>query len=75
MIALLISVDNNVASMELKIFNKHQKQVKNMQLINEQGEILLQFGKVDKKGLFHVDYKAPFTAFSALGAALAQFDL
>mmetsp|Transcript_22950 Transcript_22950/g.48189 ORF Transcript_22950/g.48189 Transcript_22950/m.48189 type:complete len:278 (-) Transcript_22950:1849-2682(-) len=49
--------------------------VKNMQLMNEQGEILLQFGKVDKKGRFHLDYKAPFTAFSALGAALAQFDL
>jgi tubby-related protein 1 len=48
--------------------------VKNMQLENEQGEILLQFGKVDEHR-FHLDYKAPFTAFSAFGAALCQFDL
>ncbi|KAL7484977.1 hypothetical protein ACHAW6_010579 [Cyclotella cf. meneghiniana] len=48
--------------------------VKNMQLENEQGEILLQFGKVDDQR-FHLDYRAPFTAFSAFGAALCQFDL
>lgn len=48
--------------------------VKNMQLENEQGEILLQFGKVSQNS-FHLDYKAPFTAFSAFGAALCQFDL
>eukprot|EP00804_Cyclotella_cryptica_P028994 CCRYP_012412-RA/>CCRYP_012412-RA protein AED:0.04 eAED:-0.02 QI:0/0/0/1/1/1/2/0/335 len=48
--------------------------VKNMQLESEQGEILLQFGKVDDQR-FHLDYKAPFTAFSAFGAALCQFDL
>ena len=61
---------------------------------NEQGECLLQFGKVDDK-TFHLDYKvggrtqddiclalkktysihlpqAPFSAFSAFGAALCQ---
>lgn len=48
--------------------------VKNMQLENEQGEILLQFGKVNGQR-FHLDYKAPFTAFSAFGAALCQFDM
>ena len=48
--------------------------VKNMQLENEDGEILLQFGKVDEKR-FHLDYKAPFSAFSAFAAALCQFDL
>lgn len=36
--------------------------VKNMQLENEQGEVLLQFGKVDED-TFHLDYKSPFTAF------------
>ncbi|KAL7550819.1 hypothetical protein ACHAWF_014029 [Thalassiosira exigua] len=48
--------------------------VKNMQLENENGDCLLQFGKVDED-CFHLDYKAPFTAFSAFGAALCQFDL
>jgi len=48
--------------------------VKNMQLENEQGERLLQFGKVDEN-TFHLDYKAPFTAFSAFSSALCQFDL
>jgi tubby-related protein 1 len=48
--------------------------VKNMQLENDQGEILLQFGKVDDQR-FHLDYKAPFTAVSAFAAALCQFDL
>lgn len=48
--------------------------VKNMQLENEQGECLLQFGKVDEN-TFHLDYKAPFTAFSAFSSALCQFDL
>ncbi|KAL7541134.1 hypothetical protein ACHAXR_010663 [Thalassiosira sp. AJA248-18] len=48
--------------------------VKNTQLENEQGDCLLQFGKVDEK-TFHLDYKAPFSAFSAFGAALCQFDL
>lgn len=48
--------------------------VKNMQLENEQGEVLLQFGKVDEQR-FHLDFRAPFTAFSAFGAALCQFDL
>ena len=48
--------------------------VKNMQLENEQGEVLLQFGKVDA-ATFHLDYKAPFTAFSAFSASLCQFDL
>lgn len=48
--------------------------VKNMQLENENGEVLLQFGKVDDKR-FHLDYKAPFNAFSAFGAAICQFDL
>lgn len=48
--------------------------VKNMQLENEHGEVILQFGKVDDD-CFHLDYKAPFTAFSAFGAALCQFDL
>ena len=48
--------------------------VKNMQLEMAGGEVLLQFGKVDED-TFHLDYKAPFTAFSAFGAALCQFDL
>jgi hypothetical protein len=48
--------------------------VKNMQLEDEQGEVLLQFGKVDENR-FHLDYKAPFTAFGAFAAALCQFDL
>ena len=48
--------------------------VKNCQLENEEGECLLQFGKVDDNN-FHLDYKAPFTAFSAFGLALSQFDL
>jgi hypothetical protein len=48
--------------------------VKNMQLENEQGEVLLQFGKVDEHR-FHLDFRAPFTAFSAFAAALCQFDL
>mmetsp|Transcript_28618 Transcript_28618/g.45071 ORF Transcript_28618/g.45071 Transcript_28618/m.45071 type:complete len:292 (+) Transcript_28618:52-927(+) len=48
--------------------------VKNMQLENQMGEILLQFGKVDDVR-FHLDFKAPFTAVSAFAAALAQFDL
>lgn len=47
--------------------------VKNMQL-EAGGEVMLQFGKVDED-TFHLDYKAPFTAFSAFGAALCQFDL
>jgi hypothetical protein len=45
-----------------------------MQLEDEHGEVLLQFGKVDEER-FHLDYKAPFTAFSAFGAALCQFDM
>lgn len=49
--------------------------IKNMQLENEHGECLLQFGKVDEENRFHLDYKAPFTAFSAFGVALCQFDL
>jgi hypothetical protein len=49
--------------------------IKNMQLENEHGVCLLQFGKVDEENRFHLDYKAPFTAFSAFGAALCQFDL
>lgn len=48
--------------------------VKNMQLENQMGQILLQFGKVDDVR-FHLDFKAPFTAVSAFAAALAQFDL
>lgn len=48
--------------------------VKNMQLEDEQGEVLLQFGKVDENR-FHLDYKAPFTAFGAFAAALCQFDM
>ncbi|KAL9189157.1 hypothetical protein ACHAXT_011647 [Thalassiosira profunda] len=48
--------------------------VKNMQLETSGGECLLQFGRVDEN-TFHLDYKAPFTAFSAFGAALCQFDL
>ena len=31
--------------------------VKNMQLENEYGECLLQFGKVDEENTFHLDYK------------------
>jgi len=30
--------------------------VKNMQLENEKGECLLQFGKVDEEDTFHLDY-------------------
>lgn len=70
-----------------------------MQLENDKGECLLQFGRVDDKA-FHLDYKvtsfyressvfllsknahllellaqAPFTAYTAFGAAICQFDL
>jgi len=48
--------------------------VKNMQLENQMGQTLLQFGKVDD-ARFHLDFKAPFTALSAFAAALTQFDL
>jgi len=51
-----------------------QASVKNMQLESEQGGVLLQYGKVDED-TFHLDYKAPFTAYAAFGAALCQFDL
>ncbi|EJK50035.1 hypothetical protein THAOC_31035 [Thalassiosira oceanica] len=51
-----------------------QASVKNFQLENERGEVLLQYGKVDED-TFHLDYRAPFTAYAAFGAALCQFDM
>ena len=52
--------------------------VKNMQIetadANEQGLIIAQFGKVGD-GRFHLDYKAPLSAFQAFAMALTQFDL
>lgn len=48
--------------------------VKNMQVEDERGEIIAQFGKI-AENRFHLDYKAPMTAFQAFGLALTQFDL
>lgn len=48
--------------------------VKNMQIQDENGEIIAQFGKI-AENRFHLDFKAPMTAFQAFGMALTQFDL
>lgn len=48
--------------------------VKNFQLENAKGDIVLQFGRVsDHK--FHLDFKHPFSAALAFSVALTQFDI
>ena len=44
----------------------------NMQLADEHGDVLIQVAKWDTTNTFHVDFKAPFTAFQAFGFAVAQ---
>lgn len=50
--------------------------VKNFQLVREDqiDDIILQFGKVDEDR-YHLDFKAPFSAFQAFAIAVCQFDL
>lgn len=48
--------------------------VKNFQLADDDGNVLLQFGRVsDHK--FHLDFRRPFCAATAFAAALTQFDI
>jgi Tub family len=55
-----------------------QASTKNAQLTDgaaqHGGQVVLQMSKVDD-GIFHVDYRAPCTAFHAFAYALAQLDL
>lgn len=48
--------------------------VKNMQLVDDHNEIIIQFGKVGDDR-FHLDYKAPFNAFQAFALALTVMDM
>jgi hypothetical protein len=50
--------------------------VKNFQIVSHDDihDVKCQFGKVDKD-VFHLDFKAPFTAFEAFAVALCQFNL
>lgn len=48
--------------------------VKNMQLVDQHGEIFVQFGKVGEHR-FHLDYKEPFNALQAFAVALTAMDL
>lgn len=50
--------------------------VKNFQIVSHDdiNDVKCQFGKVDKD-VFHLDFKAPFTAFEAFAVALCQFNL
>lgn len=47
--------------------------VKNMQLEDDDGQVLLQFGRVNDHR-FHLDYRYPFCGVQAFAAALTQFD-
>ena len=48
--------------------------VKNMQIVDKDGEVFAQFGKVGEHR-FHLDYKHPFNALQVFAMALTAMDL
>eukprot|EP00592_Proboscia_alata_P010453 CAMPEP_0194361534 /NCGR_PEP_ID=MMETSP0174-20130528/9098_1 /TAXON_ID=216777 /ORGANISM="Proboscia alata, Strain PI-D3" /LENGTH=314 /DNA_ID=CAMNT_0039133785 /DNA_START=55 /DNA_END=999 /DNA_ORIENTATION=- len=48
--------------------------VKNMQLVGDDGKLLVQFGRVGENR-FHLDYRSPFNGYQAFALAITQFDL
>jgi len=47
--------------------------VKNMQLVDESNQVVVQFGKVGHNR-YHLDYRAPFNAFQAFALSLTALD-
>ncbi|KAI6655660.1 Tubby protein-like [Oopsacas minuta] len=66
---------NNESQTYILNFNGRvtQASVKNFQLIDEDGVIVLQFGKVGRDR-FTLDYRSPLCPLQAFGIALSSFE-